>query len=110
MQPSTSRAPPSGFNVAQRKTQQTVLEAEWFKAAVAEPTGMVTQLEVLFNNEIFGENDNLDQNVQNMQNLTMLQERLQLNEISQVLQKIGDGAGLSDDDFFHLTCHIDPVL
>ena len=65
MQPSTSRAPPSGFDVAQRKTQQTVSEAEWFKAAVAEPKGMVAQLmnEVLFNNEIFGENDNLDQNV-----------------------------------------------
>ena len=65
-----------------------VVEAEKYKAALTPPTG----------NEIEMSNT--------INNLT----GVQVLATGPVFSPPGVGTGLSDDDFFHLTCHIDPSL
>ena len=81
---STVNAP--GFDEAQRRTDRAIIEAEKFKASVEAPAGTNFQI-----------NESLNDNLLNLQ-----------GEVSSVHQQIG--LGLTDDDFFHLTCHIDPNL
>ena len=102
-QPSTSGARRNsevivpGFDQAQNKSENTVIEAEKFKAKVAEPPGMLMS--------------DLAQMQQFLQSLPMNlgsgvpQNNSHTNIINPVV-----GSGLSDDDFFHLTCHIDEAL
>ena len=68
---------------AQNRTDHAILEAEKFKASIAEPGTFLNQLTAPSNG-----NDHQALNV--------------------TLPNIG--AGVSDDDFFHLTCHIEPSL
>ena len=65
---------------AQRRAEKTLLEAEKFRAQV-EPPGM-------YQSEFEGK----------------------IEENRRSLDILDIGKGVSDDDFFHLTCHIDPSL
>ena len=67
-----------GLNEAREKTDAAILEAEKFRATIAEP----------------GKSGFL-QNIGN---------------IDEITHKPNIGKGVSDDDFFHLSCHIDPTL
>ena len=77
------------FEVAQNKTGRAVLEVEKFKASIAKPgTQFLSQI------------------------IELQVEQIPINQVS---QEVGmnipnTGAGVSGDDFFHLTCHIEPNL
>ena len=72
---------------AKQRTERLLAEAEKFKATIVQPTGMVN---------------------------TMLLDKVSpqipsgLNNLVQGIQIIGEG--VSDDDFFHLMCHLQPGL
>ena len=95
-QPGTSRQPTqatlrsaievTGSNEAQQRTEDAIIEGEKFEAAVAIPTGM-----------------NVMHNLVNEQTPTPphLHSQGQMNIM---------GQGITDDDFFHLMYHVDPVL
>ena len=93
------------------RADQAILEAEKFKAIVANPpTGndTVTSM-VLLPNKAISCGQNVNQQLGHInfdQNLThsMGQTQTQMQTISNI------GTGLSDDDFFHLTCFIEPTL
>ena len=97
-QPSTSRenishplvSHPPGMEEAQKRTKHTVVEAEKFRASIANPTGMTYHT--------FNAHESEEYN-QNLEVVGTPNPGL-----------VVDGAGLSDNDFFHLTCHIDPNL
>ena len=86
-----------GLDEAQRRMEQAIVETEKFKAAVENPPGMLPLNTML-------------------QGINQFEVPTELNLVEQqqdhpglVRQVIGAG-GTSDDDFFHLTCHIDPNL
>ena len=124
-----------GLPEARKRTQQTVIEAEKFKAAIATPpTGKNNPVtpNILFNTDTFQGGNSFLHTDENplMQPMQMggelpqvLPQNAELNIPAGVLTNlaqpttgpvptypIGEGGGLSDDDFFHLTCHIDPGL
>ena len=72
---------------AQLRTERTILEAEKFRSRV-EPPGNEIFLQDIGTGSVEGKSGN-NTNTLNMLNI---------------------GSGVSDDDFFHLTCHIDPNL
>ena len=127
-QPSTSRGEPRGLEAARKCNQQTVLEAEKFKAAIAMPTGIVQNVDCadiivqqsladqLFDNNCKMMNVQFEQTKQMLPIAHTLQDQVNflpptnLCQQDGALPKVGDGAGLSDDDFFHLTCHIELSL
>ena len=82
-QPRSSIAAP-GFEEAQRREENAVIEVEKFRANVEIPPGKAI-------NELLVEDVGVAKLGSNL-------SRLERPEI---------GLGLSDDDFFHLTCHID---
>ena len=65
---------------ARNRTERAILEAEKFRANVDNPDPGIIT---------FVNNKEMAQDTENILNI---------------------GAGVSDDDFFHLTCHIDPTL
>ena len=73
-----------GLDEAQRQMEQAIVETEKFKASVEKPPSDP--------NYCFPDN-------------TMSQD-LSKNTVRQVI----GSTGITDDDFFHLTCHIDPSL
>ena len=79
---------------AQQKAEKTLLEAEKFKARVEQPG----------NSNYF----NNSEEIQVDQQQKMLEQNL--NDSRNALDILNIGSGVSDDDFFHLTCHIDPSL
>ena len=126
-----------GYAQVQDKTGKVILEAEKFKASVEKPTGKTNMRfmtrpsngsenvelgmfetvgianQFQMPNEHQQSNGNLVQladetgivDLQNMQNLQLSDPLLTQTKNQQVI-----GSGLSDDDFFHLTCHIDESL
>ena len=65
---------------ARARAEKAIVDAERFRAAVENPTGMVNrpkETEIAFNDQF---------------------------------KMLDIGSGVSDDEFFHLTCHIDPTL
>ena len=84
VQPGTSANADAGeaYTAAKRRSENTILEAEKYKEMIAEPPGECR--------------DPLIMNVNAATNTPMLVQNI--------------GTGLSDDDFFHLTCHIEPSL
>ena len=123
----------AGFDEASKKAEQAILEAEKFKATISRPPGLLNNTNIELLNPGCGipcgsGDQPMISNLQNMvnrlsmgneqqPNVTMTQGLLNdepvqqsnnrglCNYLTPVL-----GAGLSDDDFFHLTCHIDPQL
>ena len=103
-----------GYDDARRRADQAILQAEKFKATITPPKtgnllGKVLNeqeqlIPVYINNkgEIVGqiEQEQLSPIIDNEMNGQVLQQ--------QVTPPLG--TGLSDDDFFHLTCHIDTSL
>ena len=77
----TSKVVVPRLQEAQKCSENAILQAEKFKATVADPPGKI----------------NLDIPIRNI---------LKVNEPS--TQQVG--MGVSDDDFFHLICHIDQSL
>ena len=116
------------LDAAKEKTQNTVIEAEKFRAAIAQPSGKhpnVNATYLLGDQEFTQEAvvktglENLDLNKAD-QVLHLPVEGDKVQALHQVLESMSPntsvdppkhvGLGLSDDDFFHLTCHIDQVL
>ena len=76
----------AAYAAAKEKAENAVLEAEKFKAVLADPPGEFQVVETPVS---------------------------QINQPSKCLEieTIRDiGSGISDDDFFHLTCHVDSAL
>ena len=102
----TDRSQPPGHAEAQKKAKQAMVEAEKFQAAiVTPPEGMLSQINVgnAMPANIVNSNDMFE-----IQQPQMLLDSLPVpveNNLQESTQKL-----LSDDDFFHLTCHIDPSL
>ena len=83
----------SGFQQAKDHADRALIEAEKFEATVAQPNGMYNLGD---NNQVIRQ---VIEHPGNMDNIDGLQS---------VIPNIG--SGVSDDDFFHLTCHIEPSL
>ena len=84
-----------GFEEAQKHADRTIIEAEKFKAVVEALAGrqnFANNFQLLVGETVPGEQ------VMNMQGKLLSAARQQI------------GMGFSDDDFFHLTCHIEPSL
>ena len=84
------------------RAERTVIEAEKFRANIAAPDQGMELLQLLHGNQPDRNlNDQIHMGhqpqIENTQNLIP-------NNIPNI------GVGVSDDDFFHLTCHIDPTL
>ena len=78
-----------GFDEASDRTEKTIVEVEKFKAAVAAPPGKDFQ----FSHDQAGPVPG--------KSFADCQDKLENQQI---------GTGLTDDDFFRLTCHIEPGL
>ena len=103
----------SGFNETQNRVQHAVVEAEKFKASVANPGmsfhnlnhGTLPGKQGSQNEKILGEHQPQVSQIGglNLQEFTPLgkEKGMQIPDI---------GSGISDDDFFHLTCHIELSL
>ena len=87
---STVKTP--GFDEAQRRMEQAIVEAEKFHSAVETPPGRDISMH---SSEYISKGSNV------------CEERC---KNSQGNNKMMVGNGLTDDDFFHLTCHIDASL
>ena len=81
---------------AQRRAERSILEAEKFKASIEAP-GLCNNefLPNMFNNHLAESN-----------NITSKDQ----GEVVEQINLLNIGTGVSDDDFFHLTCHIEPSL
>ena len=97
------------YELAKKRAQHEVVESEKLKANVAVPPGedrmfhqVVTSLGM--NQGILERNENVGGNP----HFCNLNEN-NIGSVS-IPRLVGDGFGLSDDDFFHLTCHIDVGL
>ena len=93
------------FEDARTRMDRMVLEAEKFRASVVEPDpGMKI-------NKLFGDSQmrTQTQTVQNVQSVIVpTAQNVQSVSGQEAIPNIG--SGVSDDDFFHLTCHIEPNL
>ena len=88
-----------GLEEAQRQMEQTLVQTEKFKAAIEKPPGMNFAT--------------LSKGIQGSQ--IPLKETDLYQDLGETTSQLSDGrqmigVGTSDDDFFHLTCHIDPLL
>ena len=79
-----------GLEEAQKRTDQAVIEAEKFRAVVEQPAGMTG---LNFDNDRISSNSSKNPG----------------DDIA-MAPRVRIGEGLTDDDFFHLTCHIDSNL
>ena len=95
-------------NEAMRRTEQAVVQAEKFKASVASPPG--TNFNFVQNNIPEPIDPPVEQFVLPDQNRVMSPPNGHNNVGFQPGGSSGSGSGLSDDDFFHLTCHVDKAL
>ena len=99
----------SGNDGAWKKAEHAVIEVEKFRADIATPPAgndynqLNRQVENLF---VCGDPPQSDNIVQmNMQN-----PQQSVFSVTEQPGLLSIGSGLSDDDFFHLTCHIEPSL
>ena len=77
---------------ARLRAEKSIVDAEGFKARIENPTGM----------NVLNSMNTVDVNVL---------DTSQVNEgLNEQFKIIYIGSGVSDDYFFHLTCHIDPNL
>ena len=74
---------------AQSRASRAVIEAEKFRASLVNP-GMLESVPQAFDNQLLTQEPDF--------------QRVNLGNIPNI------GSGVSDDDFFHLTCHIEPGL
>ena len=114
--PSTSELAwgiPPGHADAKRRMQQAVIEAEKFRAVISAPSGMADNFNNVHGNEQLGHelsNLNLASQPQPSQDIPGVSANILVVEALQVCQNAVAPTALSDDDFFHLTCHIDSAL
>ena len=90
---------------AQKKAQKAVLEAEKFRVQVEQP-GAVNSVDNLGNVV----SNQLRDSLITDQALNSKEADLVQNLQPSSMQMLDIGSGVSDDDFFHLTCHIEPSL
>ena len=107
-----------GLDNAQKRMEQAIVEAEKYKAAIEKPPGrdfniyqpimqnsnMTTTLEQFNTGKFSGGNDNVVviHPPQSDQSVSVSRDSADVRQVV--------GSGLSDDDFFHITCHIDDNL
>ena len=91
----------SKLKEAQIRADKALLEAECFKAQI-EPPG---------NHNVMGGDNVNDNTLGNDRELIVgVSNPNNGNGVEAGMQILNIGSGVSDDDFFHLTCHIDPNL
>ena len=103
-----------GFEDAQCRMEQTIIETEKFKASVEKPPGTFSNNKVISNQkqtesgkvgaDLAGFKPRVFRLVEKLPQ-TQIVDGSQNFTLRQVI-----GSGISDDDFFHLTCHIDVAL
>ena len=88
-----------GLEVTQRQMEQAILETEKFKVTVEVPPGKCSSQYLPY--------DNVQDQLRE-QGSSSVQSGMGHSNIDPSRQKIG--TVLTDDDFFHITCHIDSSL
>ena len=95
---------PEGLENAQNRSKNAILEAEKFTASAAKPGMLIDFSQIRVPPGVLNTNQAgaaaVPNNTDNGQN----------NNNGQHMQIPNIGSGVSDDDFFHLTCHIEPSL
>ena len=82
----------------QRRSERAIVEAKKFKASIEAPSGMNDN----HDNLVSVNNNQVDEQI--LHNMMAQQQNMHSEHLPDI------GNGLSDDDFFHLTCFIDPSL
>ena len=103
-----------GQEEARGRTQKVVIEAEKFRAAIAQPSGRNDIIDSGISDQLL----NLDLggnaaigNFMNERQVDIVEETQSLQPQVNVVPAVSHiGMGQTDDDFFHLTCHIDQTL
>ena len=96
-----------GYEEAQRRSDQVIIQTEKYRAEIEKPPGrnqthnFGQEMRNIENGKVFG---NMLEN-----HGTILDRNERTPEQFQTRPRIV-GVGISDDDFFHLTCHIDSNL
>ena len=98
-----------GYEEAQRRTDQVILQAEKFRADIERPPGMILNLHDHGNNSEEALNFISPGNFKEVEDVNKPNQLHGITNPGPQRTIIGEG-GLSDDDFFHLTCHIDNAL
>ena len=93
--------------------EQAVVQVEKFKASIEKPPGMellIDKRHSLSEQEVDGTSNVLYQPVIMGGPIDPSITEQGSSSLRLVRQEIGTGNGLTDDDFFHMTCHIDPAM
>ena len=100
-----------GLKEARTRTDRTIIEAEKFKASIEKPPGEILDKKNgdfnMFNQEVIVRQSPNQPNSLN-ELMGNFPQQIGMDLPNQKRKVIGEG--LSDDDFFHLTCHIDDNL
>ena len=91
---------------AQQRAQKAVIKAEKFRASVQKPGMDLNQDGNGLNAQILP----LDVSIEASPPIVAHNQENLGNVASAALNLLNIGTGVSDDDFFHLTCHIEPNL
>ena len=98
-----------GLEEAQDRMERAILEAEKFKAAIERPPGNIVHNVTQIDKELA--NTNISDGVQDcFQPLINGNSKFHSLIREQETGSLPIGTGLSNDNFFHLTCHIDSNL
>ena len=106
LQPRVESTLAANLAQAQMKADAAVIDAERFKASIQQPGR-------LFENGMV--NGNVDCVEFNLDNRDQLNQNQRVTVVAgppmqKTFNMLDIGKGVSDDDFFHLTCHIEPNL
>ena len=93
------------------KPESAIVEAEKFRASIAEPPGkynITDNQDIVQCEQLFNKMDMQGNGGQNVVDCSQFNPNQGVGGKNSMLPDIG--SGLSDDDFFHLTCFIEPSL
>ena len=89
------------IDAAKDKADKLILDAERFKATVNTPPGELPSQQAIFLNA--------PQPMHSVPNLNQIQNMSNVNQMPSTLE-MDRHLALNDDDFFHVTCHVDTAL
>ena len=95
-------------DLARNRMDRAVIEAKKFKATIAQPGKAASFEDDPLNGNALGLNEYVQNQQMQIAGPTVPNFSQNVGVSEQMIPNIG--SGVSDDDFFHLTCHIEPDL
>ena len=106
----TRRRESTDLEQARNRAERAVVDAEKFRAMVEQPAEGTSRFrpQNLLNNQMHSAMINSQGDRANMNGLVNVDSLA--NQVPNAMRIMDIGSGVHDDDFFHLTCHIEPSL